>query len=158
MFYQFFKVSLVLLCIRFMKFIVIVIQIHFVLHCATCLSLLGSLLYGSLLYNSPYVLSHVLGFQLHLTAFKFAWISMPWIEPFIRKCTKKVREKSIECHNYKPQPYPDTKRKRKQTKPNMRKSNKRTKSTKISSLFPKRGNRNAKRTEKHKNKITRGKT
>ena len=27
-------------------------------------------------------------------------------------------------------------------------------STKISSLFPKRGNRNAKRTEKHKNKIT----
>ena len=34
----------------------------------------------------------------------------------------------------------------------------RTKSTKINSLFPKRGNRNAKRTEKHKNKITQGKT
>ena len=32
------------------------------------------------------------------------------------------------------------------------------KSTKISSLFPKQGNRNAKRTEKHKNKITQGKT
>ena len=32
------------------------------------------------------------------------------------------------------------------------------KSTKISSLFPKRGNRNAKRTEKYKNKITQGKT
>ena len=31
---------------------------------------------------------------------------------------------------------------------------KRTKSTKISSLFPKRGNLNAKRTEKHKNRIT----
>ena len=31
-------------------------------------------------------------------------------------------------------------------------------STKISSLFPKRGNRNSKRTEKHKNKITQGKT
>ena len=30
-----------------------------------------------------------------------------------------------------------------QTKPNKRKSNKRTKSTKISSLFPKRGNRNS---------------
>ena len=30
-------------------------------------------------------------------------------------------------------------------------------STKISSLFPKRGNRNAKRTEKRKNKITQGK-
>ena len=32
------------------------------------------------------------------------------------------------------------------------------KSTKISSLFPKRGNRNTKRTEKHKNKMTHGKT
>ena len=31
-------------------------------------------------------------------------------------------------------------------------------STKISSFFPKRGNRNAKRTEKHKNKITQCKT
>ena len=30
--------------------------------------------------------------------------------------------------------------------------------TKISFLFPKRGNRNAKRTEKHKNKMTKGKT
>ena len=34
----------------------------------------------------------------------------------------------------------------------------RTKSTKISSLFPKRGNRNTKRTEKYKNKMTHGKT
>ena len=33
----------------------------------------------------------------------------------------------------------------------------RRKSTKISSLFPKRGKRNAKRTEKHKNKMTQGK-
>ena len=33
-----------------------------------------------------------------------------------------------------------------------------TKNTKISYLFPKRGNRNAKRTEKHKNKMTQGKT
>ena len=32
------------------------------------------------------------------------------------------------------------------------------KNTKISSLFPKRGNRNTKRTEKHKNKMTHGKT
>ena len=45
-----------------------------------------------------------------------------------------------------------------ETKPNKRKSNKRTKSTKINSLFPKRGNRNAKRTENYKNKITQGKT
>ena len=71
---------------------------------------------------------------------------------------KKVREKPRECHNHKPQSYPDTKRKRKQTKPNKRKSNKRTESTKISSLFSKRGTRNDKRTEKHKNKITQGKT
>ena len=34
----------------------------------------------------------------------------------------------------------------------------RTKSTKISSFFPKRGKRNAKRTENYKNKITQGKT
>ena len=73
--------------------------------------------------------------------------------------TKKgVREKSRECHNHKPQPFPDIKRKRKQTRLNKRKSNKRTKSTKISSLFPKRGNRKAKRTEKHKNTIRQGKT
>ena len=71
---------------------------------------------------------------------------------------KKVREKSRECHNYKPQPFPDTKKKRKQTKPNKRKSNKRTKSTKISPLFPKQGIHNAKRAEKHKNKITQSKT
>ena len=71
---------------------------------------------------------------------------------------KKVREKSRECHNHKPQPFPDPKKKRKPTNPNKHKSNKRTKSTKISSLFPKRGNRNTKRTEKNKNKMTHGKT
>ena len=76
-----------------------------------------------------------------------------------RKCRgkEKVREKSRECHNHKLQPFPDTKRK-KNSKPNKRKSKRRTKSTKISSLFPKRGNRSAKRAEKHKNKITQGKT
>ena len=73
------------------------------------------------------------------------------------ECKKMVREKSRECHNHKLQPFSDTKRKRKETKPNKCKSNKSTKNTKISSLFPKRGNRNAKRTEKHKNKITQGK-
>ena len=55
---------------------------------------------------------------------------------------KKVREKHRECHNHKPQPFPDPKRKRKPTNLNKHKPNKRTKSTKISSLFPKRGNRN----------------
>ena len=65
---------------------------------------------------------------------------------------KKVREKSRECHNRKPHPFPDPKRKRKPTNLNKHKPNKRTKSTKISSLFPKRGNRNTKRTEKKKKK------
>ena len=77
---------------------------------------------------------------------------------FTLQVKKKVREKSRECHNHKPRPFPDTKRKRKPTNPNKHKSNKRTKSTKISSLFPKQGNRNTKRTEKHKNKMTHGKT
>ena len=45
-----------------------------------------------------------------------------------------------------------------ETKPNKRKSSKRTKSIKTSSLFPKRGIRNAKWTGKPKNKITQGKT
>ena len=67
---------------------------------------------------------------------------------------KKVREKSRECHSHKPQTFPDTKRKRKQTKPNKQNSNKRTKSTKISSLFPKRGNRKAQGIEIHMNRIT----
>ena len=71
---------------------------------------------------------------------------------------KKVREKSKECHNHNPQPHPNPKRKRKPINLNKHKPNKRTKSTKISSLFPKRGNRNTKRTEKHKNKMTHGKT
>ena len=73
-------------------------------------------------------------------------------------CKKRVREKSRECHNHKPQPFADPKRKRKPTNLNKHKPNKRTKSTKISSLFPKRGNCNTKRTEKHKNKMTHGKT
>ena len=77
---------------------------------------------------------------------------------FRQRLTKKVREKSRECHNHKPQPFPDSKRKRKPINLNKHKPNKRTKNTKISSLFPKRGNRNTKRTEKHKNKMTHGKT
>ena len=71
---------------------------------------------------------------------------------------KKDKRKSRECHSHKPQPFPDPKRKRKPTNLNKHKPNKRTKSTKISSLFPERGNRNTKRTEKHKNKMTHGKT
>ena len=99
---------------------------------------------------------------------------IPWIVHFISVCQcpantvntktclfkyteKKVREKSWECHNHKSQPFPDIKRKRKSTNPNKHKPIKHMKSTKISSLFPKRGNRNAKRTEKHKNKMNKKK-
>ena len=46
---------------------------------------------------------------------------------------KKVREKSRECHNHIPQPFPDTKRKRKPIKPNKHKSIKRV--TVCSGLF-----------------------
>ena len=53
---------------------------------------------------------------------------------------------------------PRPQKKRKPTNLNKHKTNKRTKTTKISSLFPKRGNRNTKRTEKHKNKTTHGTT
>ena len=85
-------------------------------------------------------------------------LSVSCIKSTICKFEKRVREKSRECHNHKPQPFPDPKRKRKPTNLNKHKPNKGTKSTKISSLFPKRGNRNTKRTEKHKNKMTHGKT
>ena len=52
---------------------------------------------------------------------------------------------------------PRPKRKKKPTNLNKHKPNKRTKRSKISSLFPKRGHRNTRRTEKHKNKMTHGK-
>ena len=70
----------------------------------------------------------------------------------------KVREKSRECHNYKLQPFPDSKRKRKQTKPIKPKSNKRTKNTKISPLLPSEVIAMLKGLKKYKNKITQGKT
>ena len=79
------------------------------------------------------------------------------LNELISNIEKNVREKSRQCHDHKPQPFPELKRKRKQTNSNKRKSNKHTESTKISSLFLKQGNRNAQRTEKHKNKITPGK-
>ena len=58
---------------------------------------------------------------------------------------KKVREKSRECHNHKQKPFQDSKRKGKPTSLNKQKPNKRTKSSKISSLFPKQSYRNTKR-------------
>ena len=48
----------------------------------------------------------------------------------IKSCkSKKVREKSRECHNHKPQPFPDPKRKMKPTNLNKHKPNKRFRST-----------------------------
>ena len=49
---------------------------------------------------------------------------------------QKVREKSRECQNYKPQPCPDTERKRKPTNPNKLKSNKRTKALRLALSSP----------------------
>ena len=72
-----------------------------------------------------------------------------------KKCKKKVKGVSQSQAAALPRHQGEEK----QTKPNKRKSKKRTRITKISSLFPQRGNRNAKRTEKNnKNKITQGKT
>ena len=105
---------------------------------------------ASVLYIDSYGTRYVL--SLNITGCRvFHFLS------WIKYRFKKVRETSRECHNHKPQPFPDPKRKRKPTNLNKHKPNKRTKSTKISSLFPKRGNRNTKRTEKHKNKMTHGK-
>ena len=75
-----------------------------------------------------------------------------------KKKKKKGNRKVQEVPQSQPQTFQDSKRNKNPTKPSKHKSNKRTKSTKISSLFPKRRNRNAKRTEKHKNKMTQGKT
>ena len=97
-------------------------------------------------------------FKLRKAFSKFYRRHSALLEKYSVSLKKKVREKTRECHNHKPQPFPDRKRKRKPTNLNKHKPSKRTKSTKISSLFPKRGNRNTKRTEKHKNKMTHGKT
>ena len=78
--------------------------------------------------NCSYLVVIIPGTRVQCVCFNVAW-------------TKKVREKSREYHNHKPQPFPDTKKKRKPTNPNKHKSNKHTKSNKISSLFPKRGHR-----------------
>ena len=72
--------------------------------------------------------------------------------------TKKCKRKVQGVPQLQTAALPRAQEKEELTNPNKNKSNKRTKITKISSLFPKRGNRNAKRTEKHKNKMTKGKT
>ena len=72
---------------------------------------------------------------------------------------KKGKRKTRECHNHKPQPFPDSKRKKKQTKRNKHKSNKRTKSSKISSLSStSEVIAMLKGLKKHKKKIIQGKT
>ena len=115
--------------------------------------------------NTPYITIGEISIQLYTTV----WINIVYVSIFrkvqvvvvgqLKKKKKKtLRQKSRKWHNHKPHPFPDTKRKKKQTKPKKRKSYKRTKRTMISSLFPKRSNRNVKRTEKHKNKITQNKS
>ena len=60
--------------------------------------------------------------------------SSPWA--FGSWWAKKIREMSRECHNHKPQRFPDTKRKGKPTNPNKHKSNKRTKSIRLALSSP----------------------
>ena len=73
---------------------------------------------------------------------------------------KKEREKSSKCHNHKPQPLPRHQEEEEtdKTKQAYIEQTYEKHYLKISSLFPKRGNHNAKRTEKFKNDITQGKT
>ena len=97
----------------------------------------------------PYIVNQKSMFSFEINAMRKRLSERCQKHALAKHKRKKVKEKSRECHNHKPQPFPDTKRKRKQTKPNKRKSNKRTKRTKISSLFRKRGNGNAQSTEKN---------
>ena len=64
-----------------------------------------------------------------------SWIPKQHDFRYFLSC-KKVREKSRECHNQKPQPFPDTKRKRKPTNPNKHKSNKRKKALRLALFSP----------------------
>ena len=99
-------------------------------------------LFDDLYYSIHWLCKRVTKVQISLrecTGWTEPALSANCIKAFFVRCTlKKVREKSRECHNHKPQPFPDPKRKRKPTNPNKHKPNKRTKSTTISSLFPKR--------------------
>ena len=81
---------------------------------------------------------------------------LPWLsEEAIQRHPQKGKRKVQRAPQSQTAAFP---RHQEEEETDKHKSNKRTKSTKISSLFPKRGNRNAKRTEKHKNKITQGQT
>ena len=65
-----------------------------------------------------------------------------WASPVFshRINTEKLIERSRVCHNHKPQPTLDTKRRRKRTKhARAKQTNKCMRSTKTSTLFPKRG-------------------
>ena len=78
----------------------------------------------------------------------------------LRLCSlkKKRKEKSPGSVTIETAALPRPQEEEETDKSKQAQTEKRTKSTKISSLFPKRGNRNTKRTEKHKNKMTHGKT
>ena len=105
---------------------------------------------------------HVQEWQLCLSYFccylplLYLTVIMHWFR--VRYVNKNGKRKVQGVPQSQTAALPRHQRKRKPTNPNKHKSNKRTKSTKISSLFPKRGNRNTKRTEKHKDKMTHGKT
>ena len=74
------------------------------------------------------------------------------------KSTKKGKRKVQGVPQSQTAAFPRPQEEKETHKSKQHKPDKRTKSTKISSLFPKRGNRSTRRTEKHKNKMTHGKT
>ena len=76
----------------------------------------------------------------------------------VANITKKGKRKVQGVPQSQTAALPRPKKEEKTDKSKQAQTNKRTKSTKISSLFTKRGNRNTKRTENHKNKMTHGKT
>ena len=79
-------------------------------------------------------------------------IACKWSPLFVQRIlpssnVKMFIKKTRECHNHKPQPTSDTKRKRKMTKLTRTKQTKKcTRSTQSSSLFPKRGDHKAPKT------------
>ena len=83
-------------------------------------------------------------------------LSSPWLflwEEFAKKGKRKVQGVPQSQTTALPRPQEEE-----ETDKSKQAQTERTKSTKISSLFIKQGNRNTKRTEKHKNKMTHGKT
>ena len=110
--------------------------------------------------TSPYT-STTVQFIFNFWSFEISWIFWEirtnWL--VYTHILEKLIDTSRESHNHKPQPTPDTKRKRKWHKLTCTKQmNKCTRNTQTSSLFPKRGDHNAKRNDAQNKKKKQQKT